>query len=156
MKLSPDFKEFIELLNANEVKYLVVGGYAVGLHGYPRLTKDIDFWIQRDNNNAQLLLETLQDFGLGSLQFTAEDFLNANNIIQLGVPPNRIDIITDLENLSFDECFETRAKIDAQGVIANVLDLESLKKNKKSTGRLQDLADAEKLETKGKKKNRWK
>jgi hypothetical protein len=85
MNLSQDFKEFVELLNANEVKYLVIGGYAVAFHGHPRYTKDLDFWIWLDANNATKMMKTLADFGFASLGLTKEDFLAPENVIQLGV-----------------------------------------------------------------------
>ncbi len=94
--LSKDFKEFIESLNANRVRYLVVGGYAVALHGYPRYTKDLDVWIEPTAQNAQNVLNALTEFGFGSLDINTGDFLEDNTIIQLGHPPNRIDLMTTL------------------------------------------------------------
>jgi hypothetical protein len=88
--LNQDFKEFIELLNANRVRYLVVGGYAVALHGHPRYTKDIDIWLDRDEENAERVVRALDQFGFGSLGLTAGDFLEPDQIIQLGYAPNRI------------------------------------------------------------------
>ena len=101
--LSKDFKEFIELLNENNVKYLVVGGYAVALHGHPRYTKDLDVWIELSPDNAGRVLQALEKFGFGSLDLKPNDFLEANQIIQLGYPPNRIDILTTLTDLKFED-----------------------------------------------------
>jgi hypothetical protein len=143
--LSKDFKEFIELLNLHNVKYLVVGGYAVAIHGYPRYTKDLDVWIELSSENADNLLKSLEEFGFGSLGLKHEDFLETEQIIQLGYPPNRIDILTTLKAIKFEDCYRAKVQVDIQGLKINFIDLESLKKNKRATGRPQDLADAENL-----------
>lgn len=143
--LSKDFREFVESLNANEVRYLVVGGYAVALHGYPRYTKDLDVWIEASKNNAQRVLTSLNDFGFGSLDVNAADFLEEDNIIQLGYPPNRIDIMTTLKGLVFRDCYTKKVEVDIQGVVVNFIDVDSLKINKRAIGRPQDLADLENL-----------
>jgi len=144
--LSKDFKEFIELLNTNDVKYLVVGGYAVALHGHPRYTKDLDVWIELSPGNADRILSALDKFGLGSLNLKQDDFLEENQIIQLGYPPNRIDLLTTLKDLIFEDCYKTKVKVAIEDVEINFIDIENLKKNKRATGRPQDLADAENLE----------
>lgn len=144
--LSKDFKEFIELLNENEVRYLVVGGYAVAFHGYPRYTKDLDVWIELSRENANKIVLALERFGFGSLDLKADDFLESDQVIQLGYPPNRIDILTALKGIAFDVCYRARVEVEIQGLSVAFVDLESLKKNKKATGRPQDLADAENLE----------
>jgi len=143
--LSRDFKEFIASLNASNVRYLVVGGYAVALHGYPRYTKDLDVWIEPKIQNAQNVLSALTAFGFGSLDITADDFLEEGNIIQLGYPPNRIDLITSLKGLMFENCYPERVQVEIQGVLIDFIDIENLKTNKKATGRPQDLADLENL-----------
>ena len=144
--LSKDFKEFLELLNVNKVKYLVVGGYAVAFHGHPRYTKDIDVWIELSPDNANYILNALKEFGFGSLGLKPDDFLESDQIIQLGYPPNRIDILTTLKNLKFEDCYKTKVEVEIQGLHIDFIDIENLKKNKRATGRLQDLADAENLE----------
>jgi len=144
--LNKDFKEFIELLNKNRVRYLVVGGYAVALHGYPRYTKDLDVWIELTPENASNLLKALEQFGFGSLDLKQDDFLEADQVIQLGYPPNRIDIMTSLKELTFKDCFNSRLKVEIEGVQINFIDIDNLKKNKRASGRLQDLADLENLE----------
>ena len=126
MVLDSNFKEFIELLNAREVKYMVVGGFAVAFHGYPRYTKDIDFWIWAEPSNAEKIIRAIHDFGLGSLGLQASDFLNLENIIQLGYEPNRIDLITQLEGLDFEECFAKRQETEFEGVPINFIDLDHL------------------------------
>ncbi|NIV10658.1 MAG: hypothetical protein GWN62_04990 [Aliifodinibius sp.] len=145
MVLNPDFVEFIKLLNDRNVLYLVVDGYAVAFHGYPRYTKDIDIWIYPDKKNAEKVIEVLKDFGFESLGLTLEDFSDPEQIIQLGRPPNRIDLMMDLEGVKFRECYSAKVEVDVDGINANFLDLNNLKKNKKATGRHQDLADLENL-----------
>ena len=144
--LSKDFKEFIALLNAHNVRYLLVGAYAVALHGYPRYTKDLDVWVELSAANADSLLRALEEFGFGSLGLKSEDFLESDQVIQLGYPPNRIDIVTALTDVQFDDCYAARIEVDIQGLKINLIDLEHLKQNKRATGRPQDLADAEHLE----------
>ena len=146
MVISKDFKEFIKLLNEHKVEYLIVGGYAVAFHGYPRYTKDLDVWIWLEMKNATKLLTALKDFGFEKLGLTENDFLDPNLVVQLGYPPNRIDIITDLSGVDFRSCFTQRVKITIDDLEINFIDLENLKKNKKAVGRFQDLADIENLE----------
>lgn len=141
MDLNPDFKEFIQLLNAHSVRYLVVGGYAVAFHGYPRNTKDIDIWLWLDASNADRLLHALADFGFRSLNFTAADFLEPDQIIQLGYPPARIDLLTTVPGVDFEDCYRTRLEVQLGDVTVSVIDLENLKRTKRASGRLQDLAD---------------
>lgn len=143
--LSKDFKEFIELLNKHQVKYLIVGGYAVALHGYPRYTKNLDFWIENSHENASSLLKALDEFGFGSLGLQISDFMKPDMIIQLGYPPERIDICTTLTGLSFSDCYPLRREIFIDQLMVNFLDKDNLIKNKLSTGKLQDISDAEKL-----------
>jgi hypothetical protein len=144
--LNQDFKEFIKSLNNNGVRYLVVGGYAVALHGYPRYTKDIDIWVELSPDNARNIVHALDDFGFGSLELKESDFLEPDMIIQLGYPPNRIDLILSPAGVDFQTCFFSRVIVEIEGVEVNFIDLENLKKNKKATGRKQDLADLENLE----------
>jgi len=124
----------------------VVGGYAVAFHGYPRYTKDLDVWIELSPENAENVIDSLEEFGFGSLGLKTEDFLESDQIIQLGYPPNRIDILTTLKEINFKDCFKAKIEIEIQGTKINFIDLENLKKNKLATGRPQDLADAENLE----------
>ncbi|MCA2720776.1 MULTISPECIES: DUF6036 family nucleotidyltransferase [Microcystis] len=133
------------MLNNNQVKYLVIGGYAVAVHGHPRYTKDIDIWIEMSSENTQKLMRALTEFGFGSLGLTAEAFQTPDQIIQLGYPPSRIDLITTPDGIDFMTCYQTKIEIKMNDVVVNFIDLESLKKNKKASGRLQDLADLENL-----------
>ena len=148
MVLDKDFKEFITLLNANNVKYLIVGGYAVGFHGYPRYTKDLDIWILVSNENANNVLEALKQFGFGSLGLQKEDFLIPDEFIQLGYPPNRIDIVTSCDGVEFETCYSSKKQIEVEGLKIDFIDIENLKKNKKASARPQDLADLDNLEPK--------
>lgn len=143
--LNQDFKEFIQLLNDNQVRYLVVGGYAVAMHGYPRYTKDIDIWLEMTPENAQATVKVLQQFGFGSLNLQPDDFLAPDSIIQLGYPPNRIDLITTPDGVNFETCYNSRVETNINGTMVCFIDLENLKLNKKASGRLQDLADLENL-----------
>ena len=144
--LSPDYREFIQSLNNNHVRYLVVGGYAVAIHGHPRFTKDMDIWIDLSPQNAEQMVMALEQFGFTSLGLKSADFQVKDQIIQLGYPPNRIDIITSLPGVEFNDCYETRLRIEVDGLNIDFIDLENLRKNKKATGRHQDLADLEKME----------
>ena len=146
MVLNQDFREFIQLLNEHNVLYLVVGGYAVAFHGYPRYTKDIDIWIYLDKENAEKLLRVLEDFGFGSLDLKVEDFLDPEQVVQLGYPPNRIDLITDLKGVKFKNCYSSKVEVEIEGTKVNFIALANLKKTKQATGRHQDLADLENLE----------
>jgi predicted nucleotidyltransferase len=146
MILNPDFKEFFQLLNANEVRYLVIGGYAVAYHGYPRYTKDVEIWIWMDEENAKRVVKTLKDFGFESLELDVEDFLETDTIIQLGYAPNRIDLIMGVPGVEFDECYESRIDEEIDGVEVKFIDLENLKKSKQTAGRAQDIADIKNLE----------
>jgi len=146
MVLNKDFREFIELLNAHNIKYLVVGGYAVTVHGYPRYTNDIDIWFWSDKSNAESLIKALKDFGFGSLDIKIEDFLSPNKVIQLGYPPNRIDLLTSISGVEFEECYPKRVSMDIAGIKIDFIDLENLKRNKKASGRHKDLNDFENLE----------
>lgn len=145
MIFNPDFREFIESLNRHNVRYLLIGGYAVALHGHPRYTKDLDIWIAMDNTNAANLLKALKDFGFSSLSLSVEDFLKPDQIVQLGFPPNRIDLMTSPKGIDFDTCYASREEIEIEGLKVKLIDLNNLKINKKATGRHQDLADLENL-----------
>ena len=109
--LSKDFREFIVLLNESSVRYLVVGGYAVAFHGHPRYTKDLDVWVELSSDNANKIVAALKKFGFGSLGLKPEDFLEMDQIVQLGYPPNRTDILTTLKDLEFENYYKKRSKL---------------------------------------------
>ena len=144
--LNQDFKEFIQLLNGNQVRYLVIDGYAVALHGYPRYTKDIDIWVEMSSENAHRLLQALAQFGFASLDLKPQDFMTPDRVIQLGYPPNRIDLLTTPDGIDFATCYAAKLEIEIDGVLVNFIDLANLRINKKASGRLQDLADLENLD----------
>ncbi len=144
--LNQDFKEFIQSLNDNGVRYLVIGGYAVAFHGHPRYTKDIDIWVEMSPENAARMVRALEQFGFGSLGLKMDDFTTPDQIIQLGYPPSRIDILTTPAGVEFASCYEARVQVVIDDVTVQFIDLDNLKKNKKATGRHQDLADLENLE----------
>ncbi len=146
MNLDQDFKEFVEYCIQREVQFLIIGSYALAAHGHPRFTKDLDVWIRIDPQNSQHLLEALSDFDFGSLDLKTEDFLKSDSVVQLGYPPKRIDILTSIDGVSFDDCYPHRVITEIDGILIPFIDAENLKKNKRSTGRTQDLADAEALD----------
>ena len=129
--LNQDFREFIQLLNENQVKYLVIGGYAVAIHGHPRYTKDIDIWVEMSKDNAQKMLRALAEFGFGSLGLAESDFQTPDQIIQLGYPPSRIDLITTPDGIDFDACYQSKLEIVIDNINVKFIDLENLKKIKK-------------------------
>jgi predicted nucleotidyltransferase len=145
MTLQPDFKEFIQLLNAKGVKYLIVGGYAVGFHGKPRYTGDMDFWIQKSISNATLIKESLDAFGFSSFNLSSNEFIKDNLVLQLGYEPVRIDILTDISGLNFDDCYPRKIVAKIDNVDVPFIHLTDLKINKASTGRAKDLGDLENL-----------
>jgi len=127
------------------MRYLVIGGYAVAFHGHPRYTKDLEIWIQASSENVSRLVKAIRDFCFESLGLTEKDFMVLDQVIQLGFPPNRIDLIAQADGIEFDGCHPSRLEINIDGVQVNFIDLDNLKKNKKASGRYQDLADLENL-----------
>ncbi len=144
-QLSPDFKEFLELLNAREVQYLVVGGYAVAFHGYVRATGDIDIWIKPQGANARKMVQVVRDFGFGSLDYQEADFMEPDTVIQFGVSPIRIDVLHQIDGVHFDAAFAGRQVGVFDGVAVNMISLHDLRTNKAATGRLKDQLDLQQL-----------
>lgn len=150
MKASKDFKEFIELLNKNNVNYLLVGGYAVGYHSRPRYTEDIDIWIQPSLENAKKIIHVLNKFGFTGISVSIEELIQPEKIIQLGLPPQRIDILTSIDGVNFNDAWERRI-VDSFGDIpVFIISLKDLIKNKSSSGRIKDLQDIEWIKMYGK------
>jgi uncharacterized nucleotidyltransferase DUF6036 len=144
-KLQTDLREFIELLNSHHVEYVVVGGHAVAFHGHPRFTGDMDFLIRPTPDNARRVLNVLDEFGFGGLGISEEDLIETGRVVQLGRPPNRIDILTSISGVDFNAAWRSRieAMLDDQSV--GLLGWEELLKNKRAAGRPKDLADVAKL-----------
>jgi len=149
MKLSPDFSEFLESLDVEGVRYLLVGGYALAAHGLPRFTKDIDIWMSCDGDNADRMMRALKRFGFGSLSLTREDLMDPHGIVQLGYPPLRIDILGGISGVEFESAWTRRIVVLWENRSIPVIDRNDLIANKKASGRLRDLADVEDLEKLG-------
>jgi hypothetical protein len=145
MSLSRDFKEFLRSFHSQGVEYLLVGGYAVGHHGHPRATGDMDLWIARAPTNAQRVLAALRDFGFASLPIDAASLSAPDQVIQLGMAPVRIDLLTSVTGLEFADCWAKRDDAVLDGVPVHVLAIEDLRTNKRATGRPRDLDDLERL-----------
>ena len=143
--LPPDFKEFLQLLNSRQVEYLLIGGYAVGYYGYPRATADIDIWIAIKPENAEKVVKVLQEFGFGVEELTPDLFLEEEQIIRMGMPPVRIEILTTISGVNFEECYAARQVDVLDGVEVNLISLDHLRINKKASGRYKDLNDLENL-----------
>ena len=140
-----DFKELLALFNALHVKYIIVGGYALAFHGAPRMTGDIDIFVEPSNDNAFKILEALKRFGFGNIGLKIEDFSQRDNVIQLGRPPVRIDILTSLTGVSWEKAYATKKKGKYGGLFVFFISRELLLKNKRSVGRKKDQADLEAL-----------
>lgn len=145
VRLPADFKEFLQLLNSHQVEYLLVGGYAVGYHGYPRATADMDIWVALHPANARRLVTVLKEFGFDVPELSDDLFLKEDQVIRMGLPPVKIEIITTASGVQFDECYAERVVDEIDGVEVNLIDLEHLKINKKASGRHKDLNDLENL-----------
>ena len=133
------------MLNARSVRYLVVGGVAVGFHGHPRYTGDTDVWIDRSLDNATRVMDALVAFGFGSVGVSTADLTNEDAVIQLGYPPNRIDLLTRLAGVAFGGCWKRRETVRADGVDLPLIALDDLLTNKRALGRKQDDADIDAL-----------
>ena len=144
-KLQTDLREFIVLLNSRKVEYLVVGGHAVAFHGHPRFTGDIDFFIRPTPDNAERVLEAMADFGFGGIGLSREDFVAPGQVIQLGRPPNRIDILTSISGVDFEDAWDARVPADLDGEQVQFLGWRHLIQNKQASDRTKDRADVEKL-----------
>lgn len=146
MRLQKDLREFIELLNSKQVDYVIVGAHALAYHGYPRYTADLDILIRVSESNARKLQEVITAFGFEDTGLRAQDFLSENQVIQLGVSPNRIDIVTALTGVAFDDAWTDRVETELDGIPIHMLSRECLIRNKKALGRPKDIADLDFLE----------
>lgn len=145
MKLQKDLGEFIASLNSSRVEYVVVGGYAVAFHGHPRFTGDIDFLVRPTHDNAARLMSALAAFGFTSPGLSADDFVRPDSIVQLGVAPHRIDLLTAITGVGFDEAWAGRTPGELGGLPVSFLGYDALLKNKLATGRSRDADDAARL-----------
>ena len=146
--LPPDFREFLSLLNSEKVEYLVVGGYAVSYHGYPRPTGDLDVWIAVDPANAERISSALTKFGFAQDAGAAEAFLERDRIFRMGVPPVRIEVLTGATGVRFSDCYARRVVAHVDGMQVSVISKEDLLVNKRAAGRHKDLNDVEQLSSK--------
>lgn len=146
IELPQDFYEFLKLLNAHGVEYLLIGGYAVNYHGYSRSTQDMDIWIAVHPENAKRVVAALEDFGFGSSQLVPDLFLQDQSIVRMGVPPLLLEITTRISGVGFEESYGERIVEDMDGIPVNIISLKHLKRNKKASGRHKDLDDLEHLE----------
>jgi predicted nucleotidyltransferase len=142
MILEKDFEDFVRLLNKHKAEYMVVGGYALALHGRPRHTGDLDIWINISEENAKRLLKVIKEFGMASLGLIKEDFLKPGYISQIGNPPLRIDILNNIDGVEFEASVSDMQKMQLEhDFTINYIGLSDFLKNKKASGRKQDLAD---------------
>lgn len=142
---SQDFKEFVELLIKHKAEYLIVGGYAVGIHGHPRYTGDLDIWLNPTEQNAISILSCVNEFGFSSFNLTITDFTKPGNVIQLGYPPLRIDLLTEIDGVVFEACFKNKIEVIIEEMPVNFISYNDLVANKKATGRPRDMDDIENL-----------
>jgi hypothetical protein len=146
MELNRDFSEFIASCAAHDVRFMIVGGYAVAAHGHPRFTKDLDVWVWVDPQNANRIVAALEDFGFGSLGLTPADFLEDDMVVQLGYPPQRIDIITQVDGVDFSPCWDRHVEIEIGGQRIPFISADDLLANKRAFGRPQGFADVAAIE----------
>lgn len=144
-ELPSDFREFLNLLRLRGVRYLLIGGYAVGYHGYPRATGDMDIWVAVSPENADRAIETVREFGFSTPDLVPDLFLREQSVVRMGIPPARIEILTTISGVSFEECYERRVDATLDGVEVPIISLPDLRVNKQASGRYKDLMDLEHL-----------
>ena len=146
MILDADLRALLALLTEHRVEYLVVGGHAVAFHGYPRFTEDLDLFVRAEPENASRVIAALEAFGFGNLGLTVADFVADDRVVQLGRAPNRVDLLTRLWGVDFDSAWSRRVGGKLGDIAVWILSRGDLIRNKKATGRPQDIADAAALE----------
>ncbi len=146
--LNKDYKEMLQILLEENVKFIIVGAYALAVYGYPRATGDIDIWIEAEKDNSKKIINSLIKFGAPLENITEKDFQQEDVIFQIGVAPRRIDIITSIDGVEFDEAYKDKIIIEINGLKIPILSFEKLIKNKESTGREKDKLDAKMLRMK--------
>lgn len=145
MEVQKDFRDLLALFNVHKVEYLIVGGYALAFHGAPRFTGDIDIFVEPNAHNAERILKALIEFGFGSLNLTVEDFSSPDKVVQLGVPPVRVDLVTAITGVSWEKAFDGRTPGIYGDISVNFIGRSEFVANKRAVGRKKDLADLEAL-----------
>jgi hypothetical protein len=143
--LAGDFREFLKSFNSNNVEYLLIGGYAVGIYGHIRATNDLDIWVNVSPDNAANIVRALREFGFAAAGLTSDLFLARNNVVRMGVPPIRIEILTSISGVEFESCYAEKEMIQVEEMVLPVISLARLRENKVASGRAKDLADLESL-----------
>lgn len=144
-ELPKDFREFLSLLRSKDVRYLLIGGYAVGYHGFPRATGDLDIWIAVDPENAQRMVETVREFGFDTPDLSPALFLQDDSMVRMGNVPMRIEILTRISGVDFKDCYRDRIVDEIDGVEVSLISLRDLLTNKRASGRHKDLMDIDEL-----------
>jgi len=144
--LNEDYRDILLAFVDEKVEFLLVGAYALAAHGYPRATMDIDLWVMPSPDNAEAVLRALHRFGAPVVELREGDLQNEGTVFQIGVAPRRIDILTAVSGLRFDEAFVRAIPVDIEGITVRIPTIEDMIRNKRATGRTKDLADAEALE----------
>lgn len=145
IQLPTDFREFLRLLNIHEIAYLLIGGYAVGYHGFPRSTGDMDIWIASTPENARKIVRALDEFGFSEAGATESLFQQPHKIIRMGNPPLRIEMLTTISGVEFASCYAARVEAEIDGLMVKIINLNDLRTNKLASGRLKDLNDLENI-----------
>lgn len=156
MRMTPlprDFQDFLRLLNAHAIRYLVIGGYAVAYHGYVRYTGDLDIFVELSTSNAVRLVSALREFGFDLPRLKPSLFLRKGRIVRMGYEPMRLEIINEIDGVRFEECYRRRRRSRIGDLRVNFIDLAHLLKNKRASGRQKDLADVEALTSKRRRRN---
>jgi len=145
MFVNSDFTDLLKLFNANHVRYLIIGGYAMIQYAEPRYTKDLDIWISTDTANAQAIYQALKEFGAPLTGLTETDFMEEGYFYQMGVPPMRVDILMGIPGIEFEDAWEKRVEVDFDGLGITFISREDLITAKRASGRPQDMIDADTL-----------
>jgi hypothetical protein len=145
MSLPPDFSEFLKLLNCHHVDYLLVGGFAVGFHGYPRATSDMDIWVSQSPENAGRVVAAIRAFGFNTQNLTEDLFLQRRRIVRMGHPPIRIEVMNEIDGVTFEECRPAAILAFIDGIQVPIISLADLKRNKLASGRPKDIDDLQQL-----------
>jgi predicted nucleotidyltransferase len=143
--LNKNFREFLKLLIENDVEFLVVGGYAVGVHGFPRYTGDMDVFVALNPDNALRIAAAFDAFGFGSLGISAADFQQEDSIVEIGREPNKIQVLTGIDGVRFDAAYRNRVEVELDGLRIPFIGIDDLLRNKEASGRGKDLIDLEEL-----------